>query len=77
MLLFRSEYKTIVIRHNVNTQSVEIARRDRPHILAVKPLNFLHTDTSLMRRTLSGIFSTLKKLNGNFYQYKYNYMPYM
>ena len=38
MLLFRLEYKTSVICHNVNTQSVKIARRDRPHISAVKPL---------------------------------------
>ena len=38
MLLFRLEYKTSVICHNVNTQNVKIARRDRPQILAVKPL---------------------------------------
>ena len=31
-LLFRFEYKTSVICHNVNTQNVKIARRDRPHI---------------------------------------------
>ena len=37
-LLFRLEYKTSVKCHNVNTQSVKIARRDRPKILAVKPL---------------------------------------
>ena len=37
-LLFRLEYKTSVICHNVNTQSVKITRRDRPQILAVKPL---------------------------------------
>ena len=34
ILLFRLEYKTSVICHNVNTQNVKIARRDRPHILA-------------------------------------------
>ena len=34
ILFFRSEYKTSVICHNVNTQNVKIARRDRPHILA-------------------------------------------
>ena len=34
MLLFRLEYKTSVICHNVNTQSVKIARRDRLQILA-------------------------------------------
>ena len=34
ILLFRLEYKTSVICHNVNTQKVKIARRDRPHILA-------------------------------------------
>ena len=34
MLLFRLKYKTSAICHNVNTQKVKIARRDRPHILA-------------------------------------------
>ena len=34
MLRFCLEYKTSVICHNVNTQNVKIARRDRPHILA-------------------------------------------
>ena len=34
ILLFRLEYKTSVICHNVNTQNVKIARRDRPLILA-------------------------------------------
>ena len=34
ILLFRLEYKTSAICHNVNTQKVKIARRDRPHILA-------------------------------------------
>ena len=34
ILLFRLEYKTSVICHNVNTQKVKIARRDRPHNLA-------------------------------------------
>ena len=34
ILFFRLEYKTSVICHNVNTQNVKIARRDRPHILA-------------------------------------------
>ena len=38
MLLFRLEYKTSVICHNVYAQSVKIARRDRPQILALKPL---------------------------------------
>ena len=33
MLLFRLEYKTSVISHNVNTQNVKTERRDRPHIL--------------------------------------------
>ena len=33
MLRFCLEYKTSVICHNVNTQNVKIARRDRPHIL--------------------------------------------
>ena len=34
ILLFRLGYKTIVVCHNVYTQKVKIARRDRPHILA-------------------------------------------
>ena len=34
ILLFCLEYKTSVVCHNVNTQKVKIARRDRPHILA-------------------------------------------
>ena len=32
MLLFLLEYKTSIICHNVNTQNVKIARRDRSHI---------------------------------------------
>ena len=32
ILLFRLEYKTSIICHNVNTQNVKIVRRDRPHI---------------------------------------------
>ena len=31
ILLFRLEYKTSVVCHNVNTQKVKISRRDRPH----------------------------------------------
>ena len=34
ILLFRLEYKTSVVCHNVNTQKVKISRRDRPHISA-------------------------------------------
>ena len=34
ILLFRLEYKMSVICHNVNTQKVRIARRDRLHNLA-------------------------------------------
>ena len=30
-LLFRLEYKTSVVCHNVNTQKVKISGRDRPH----------------------------------------------
>ena len=55
-LLFRLEYKTSVICHNVNTQNVKIARRDRPHILAS---NWCETFETLLHidiaRTLSGI----------------------
>ena len=59
ILLFRLEYKTSVICHNVNTQKVKIARRDRPHILASNWCetfeNLLHIDIALLRSTLSGI----------------------
>ena len=40
ILLFRLEYKTSVICHNVNTHKVKIARRDRPHILASNRCDF-------------------------------------
>ena len=60
MLLFRFEYKTSVIYHNVDTQNAKIARRDRPHFLASHRCetfgNLLHIDMSPVRRTLSGIW---------------------
>ena len=61
ILLFCLEYKTSVICHNVNTQNVEIARRDKPHISA-----------SHRCETLENLFRdfTLKKLNNDFYQYQ-------
>ena len=59
ILLFRLEYKTNVICHNVNNQNVRIARRDRPHILASHLCetfkNLLDIDIAPVRRTLSGI----------------------
>ena len=59
ILLFRLEYKTSVICHNINTQKVKIARRDRPHILASNQCetfeNLLHIDIAPLRSTLSGI----------------------
>ena len=59
ILLFRLEYKTSAICHNVNTQKVKIARRDRPHILASNRCetfeNLLHIDIAPLRSTLSGI----------------------
>ena len=68
ILLFRLEYKTSVICHNVNTQKVKIARRDRPHILASNRCenfeNLLHIDIASSRDF------TLKKLNNDFYQYQ-------
>ena len=55
ILLFR----TSVACHNVNTQKLKIARRDRPHILASNRFetfeNLLHNDITPLRRTLSGI----------------------
>ena len=59
ILLFRLEYKTSVACHNVYTQKVKIARRDRPHILASNRCetfeNLLHIDIAPLRSTLSGI----------------------
>ena len=63
ILLFRLEYKTSVICHNVNTQKVKIARRDRPHILASNWCetfeNLPHIDIAALRSTLSGILAEL------------------
>ena len=62
ILLFRLEYKTSVVCHNVNTQKGKIARRDRPHILASNRFetfeNLLHNDITPLRRTLSGILQS-------------------
>ena len=61
ILLFRLEYKTSVVCHNVytGTQKVKIARRDRLHILASNRRetfeNLLHIDIVPLRSTLSGI----------------------
>ena len=59
ILLFRLDYKTSVVCHNVNTQKVKIASRDRPHILASNRCetfeNLLHIDIVPLRSTPSGI----------------------
>ena len=59
LLLFRLEYKTSVVCHNIYTQKVKIARRDRLHILASNRCetfeNLLHIDIVPLRSTLSGI----------------------
>ena len=59
ILLFRLEYKTSVICYHVNTQKVEVARRDRPHNLASNWCetfeNLLHIDIAPLRITISGI----------------------
>ena len=58
ILVFRLEYKTSVICHNVNTQKLKIARRDSPHILASNSETFenlLHIDIAPLRSTVSGI----------------------
>ena len=59
ILLFRLEYKTSVVCHNVYTQKVKIARRDRLHILASNRCetfeNLLHIAIAPLRSTLSGI----------------------
>ena len=58
ILLFRLEYKTSVVCHNIYTQKVKITRRDRLHILAsnrCKPFeNPLHIDVAALRSTLLG-----------------------
>ena len=72
ILLFRLEYKTSAIRHNVNTQNVKIARRDKPHILASNRCetfeNLLHIDCSIEEYSFRDF--TLKKLNDDFYRYQ-------
>ena len=54
-----------VICHNVNTQNIKIARRDRPHILVSHRCetfeNLLHIDIAPVRRTLSEIILHSKK----------------
>ena len=59
ILLFCLEYKMSVVWHNVNTQKVKIAGRDRPPILASNRCetfeNLLHIDIAPLRSTLSGI----------------------
>ena len=59
ILLFRLEYKTSVLCHNVNTQNVKTARREWPHTLASNRCetfeNLVHIDIAPLRRTLSGI----------------------
>ena len=59
ILLFHLEYKTSLICHNINTQKVKLASRDRPHILASNRcetfVNLLHIDIAPLRSTLSGI----------------------
>ena len=68
ILLFRLEYKTSVVCHNVYTQKVKLARRDGPHILASNRCetlkNLLHSDIAQ-----SGEF-ILRKLNDDFYRYQ-------
>ena len=55
----RAYYLSDFISHNLNTQNVKIARRDRPHILASNWCetfeNLLHIDIAPLKRTLSGI----------------------
>ena len=74
ILLFRLEYKTSVICHNINTQKVKIARRDRPHILASNQCetfeNLLYIDIAQLRSTVLFRDFTLKELNHDFYRYQ-------
>ena len=75
ILLFRLEYKMSAICHNVNTQKIKIARRDRLHILASNRCetfeNLLHIDIAPLRGFSSGFRDfTLKKLNDDLYRYQ-------
>ena len=57
ILPFRLEYRTSVVCHNVYTQKVKLARRDRLRILASNRCetfeNLLHIDIAPLRSTLS------------------------
>ena len=59
ILLFRLEYKTSVVCHNVYTQKVKIEMGDKLHILASNRWEsfeiLLHIDIAPLRSTLSGI----------------------
>ena len=71
---FRLEYKTSGICHNVNTQNVKFARRDRPRILLhtdVKPLKTFFTYWYCSSEENSFRDFTLKNLNDDFYQYRF------
>ena len=73
-LLFRLEYRTSVTCHNVNTQNLKFARRNRPDILASHRCkafeNLLHIDIAPVRRILSGNYIQ-NEFNNDFYRYKY------
>ena len=62
ILLFRLEYKTSVVCHNLNAKKGKIARTDRPHILASYRCetleNLPHIDVAPVRRPLSGILDS-------------------
>ena len=79
MLLIRLEYKTSVICHNVNTQTLKIARRDKSHILTSLHRceafeNLLHTDIAPVGELFnSGISKLILKLiNNSLRKYKGN-----
>ena len=61
ILLFRLEYKTSVVCHNVYIQKVKIARRDRLHILASNRRetfeNLLHIDIAPLRSIFQGFYA--------------------
>ena len=53
ILLFRLEYKTSVVYHNVNTQNVKLQGETGHRCETFE--NLLHIDIAPVRRTLSGI----------------------
>ena len=72
ILIVRLEYKTRVICHNVNTQNVKIARRDRPPILVSHQRENLKTFYILIMLQWGDLFQRFytRKSENDFYYWK-------